>query len=356
MSNSTSDFTIILINKISSEVNCYLTLFIFLFGTIGHLLNIIVFLQPGLRLNPCVLYFLSSSISSLGILLIGLPSRIISGWTSTDPSSTISWFCKLRIFLLYSFRTTSVWLLVFATIDRWFSSSAKIERRRLSSNKIVYKITVAICTLSFILWTESIFCYDANTANNPLKCYGKTFVCRVFNDLVYASSTVVIPSLFMLIFGLLTIHNINRSYRAIQPLVATITNVSRVSRRTKRNKIRRKERSLTRMLLLQVIILTLCSIPQAIQQFYLTSTIEVEKTLLRLAIENCIVNFNLSLTYIGNGISFYLYTLNGKIFRRTLIHIINTTIRQLKLYTTLMCARLIIFLLTIFGQRQIPMQ
>jgi hypothetical protein len=350
MSNSTSDFTIILINKVSSEVNRYLTLLIFLFGTIGHLLNIIVFSQPGLRLNPCVLYFLSSSTSSLGILLIGLPSRILSGWTSTDPSSTISWFCKLRIFLLYSFRTTSVWLLVFATIDRWFSSSTKIERRRLSSNKIVYKITAVICTLSFILWAESIFCYDANTANNPLKCYGKNFVCRVFNDLVYASSTVVIPSLFMLIFGLLTIHNINRSYRAIQPFVATVTNVSQVGRK-KRNKIRRSERSLTRMLLLQVIMLTLCSMPQAIQQFYLTATIDVEKTPLRIAIENFIVNFNLSLTYIGNGISFYLYTLNGTIFRQTLIRIMNTTIRQLKLYTTLMCARFIIFLLTIFGQR-----
>jgi hypothetical protein len=355
MSNSTSDFTVTLINNVSSQVNRYLTLFTFLFGTIGNLLNIIVLSQPRLRLNPCVLYFLGSSISSLGILLIGLPSHIIAGWISSDPSNTIPWFCKMRIFLLYSFRTTSVWLLVFATIDRWFSSSAKIHRRRLSSIKVACRSIIIICISSFILWAQSIYCYDANTPDAPLKCYGKSDVCRSFNDTVYASSTVAIPSLFMLIFGLLTIHNINQSRRAIQPVVITVTNISQVTR-VKRKISRRNERSLTRMLLLQVIILALCSLPQAIDQFYLTATIDVDKTQLRTAIENFIVNFNLSLTYIGNGISFYLYTLNGTVFRQALIRFIHLTITQLKLYTTFMFAQLIVFLFAIFGQRQMPMQ
>ena len=46
------------------------------------------------------------------------------------------------------------------------------------------------------------------------------------------------------------------------------------------------------MLILQVIFLTLCLLPQAMHQFDLTFTIQVVKDPLRLAIENLIVNFN----------------------------------------------------------------
>ncbi len=151
-------------------------------------MNIIVLSQPILRSNPCTLYFLSSSVVGLGIILIGLPSCMISEWISIDPTNTISWFCKFRIFILYSCRTTSVWLLVFATIDRWF------------------------------------------------------------------------------------IRNINRSHQAVRPFVITTTVISQGNRRN-----RRSEGSLTRMLLLQIILLTLCSIPQAIHQFYLSFTIDVTK-------------------------------------------------------------------------------
>jgi hypothetical protein len=137
----------------------------------------------------------------------------------------------------------------------------------------------------------------------------------------------MIPSLLMLIFGLLTIRNINRSHRAVQPFVVTVSNISQVSRTKRGTRVRRSEGSLTRMLLLQVILLTLYSIPQAVHQFYLTFTINVNKSPMRLAIENFIVNFNFSLTYIGNGISFYIYTLNGTVFRQTLIRIFHLTIR-----------------------------
>ncbi|CAF0852820.1 unnamed protein product [Adineta steineri] len=330
MSNTTTDLTINLINNISSQLNHYMTLIIFLFGSIGNLLNIIVLSQPTLRMNPCVLYFLISSISSLGILLVGLPSRLIAIWTSTDPSSTSSWFCKFRIFFLYSFRTTTSWLLVCATIDRWFLSHRKIHRRRLSSYKTAWKLIFIICALSFILWFESIFCYDANVANAPLQCYGKSTTCRIFNDIVYASSTVSIPSILMLIFGFLTIHNINRSLQAVQPVMITIvSDVSRISRNQRRG-IRRSESSLTRMHLLQVFLLTLCSIPQALHQFYLTFTMDIYKSPLRIAIENFIVSFNFSLTYVGNGITFYIYTLNGTIFRETFIQLLHTFIRKFK--------------------------
>ena len=297
-----------------------------------------------------MIYFLASSISSLGILLVGLPTRLIAGWISTDPTNTNSVLCKTRIFLLYGFRTTSTWLIVFATIDRWFSSSLKITRRRLSSCKTAYRSLIIISLLSFLLWIESIYCYDTNLPEAPLRCYGKSYVCRVLNDLTYAITTVIIPSVLMLIFGFLTIHNINRSRRAIEPFVATVTQIDPLHRQKRRGK-RRNQSSLTGMLILQVIFLTLCSLPQAMHQFYLTFTIQVVKDPLRLAIENFIVNFNFSLTYVGNASSFYIYTLTGTMFRQTLTQLTRTTIRRLYLYLCDVFVDWTYFLFTTFPRR-----
>jgi len=355
MSNTTDASSINLLNNISSELNRYITLFVFVFGTIGNILNILILSQATLRSNPCVVYFLASSVSSLGIMLVGLPSRIMGGWLSMDPTNTNSLYCKVRIFLLYGFRTTSVWLFVLATIDRWFSSSIKIRRRRLSSRKIAYKALIITYFLSFILWIESIICYDTNVPEAPISCYGKSQACRMFNDLVYASSTVIIPSFLMLIFGFLTIHNINRSRRAIEPFITTIIPMGPLNTK-KRKRIRRNQSSLTRMLLLQVIFLTLFSLPQAIQQFYLTLTLHVIKSPFRTTIESFIVNFNFSLTYVGNASSFYIYTLTGTMFRQTFIQIFRLTIRHANLYLSAVFGDFTYFLFTVFRPRTPPRQ
>ena len=350
---TTDASTIALMNKISSEVNRYLTLFVFVFGISGNLLSILILSQRTLRSNPCVIYFLASSISSLGILLVGLPSRLIAGWISTDPTNTNAALCKARIFLLYGFRTTTAWLIVFATIDRWLSSSLKITRRRLSSCKTAYRCLITVTFLSFLLWIQSIYCYNTNLPEAPLRCYGNSYVCRVFNDLTYAISTVMIPSVWMLVFGLLTIHNINRSRRAIEPFVATIIRIDPSNRKQRRPQ-RRNQSSLTRMLLLQVIFLTVCSLPQAIHQIYLTLTVLVVKSPLRLAVENFIVNFDFSLTYVGNASPFYIYTLTGTMFRQTLVQLIRVTVRRLYLYLCDIFADLTNFLCTIFPRLLAP--
>lgn len=330
MSNVSDAATIALFGVISTRLNSYITLVVFVLGTIGNLLSIVVLCQSTLRRNPCVLYFLASSTSSLSIVLVGLPSRLIAGWTSVDPSTTNAALCKIRIFLLYGFRTTSVWLIVLATVDRWLVSSAHIVRRRWSSRRIACRSLVAVHVLSFLLWLETIFCYDIDLPQAALRCSGASQLCRIFNDLVYASSTVIIPSVLMLTFGFLTIHNINRSRRAIEPFVATVTAVPASPRKRKR-RVRRNESSLMRMLLLQVIFLTVFSIPQAVHQFYLTFTLTVVKSPLRAAIESFIVNFDFSLTYVGNASPFYIYILTGTVFRHTLKRLLHSIGRQARL-------------------------
>ncbi|CAF3393528.1 unnamed protein product [Rotaria socialis] len=327
MSNVTDSSTVNLINNISAEINRYITLFVLLFGTTGNLLNTLLLSQPNLRSNPCVLYFLGSSISSLGIMLVGLPTRFIGEWISTDPTNTNAFLCKFRIFLLYGFRTISVWLIVLATVDRWFASSVRVTRRFLSSRRIAHKCIFIIHILSFLLWSQTLYCYNTNLPQAPLQCYGMSPKCQIFNDVGYAITTVLIPSVLMLVFGLLTIHNIKGSQRAVVPFIGTIHRISALNTR-KRRKRRFNKGSLTGMLLLQVILLTLLSLPQALQQLYLAFTISTIRSPLRHAIENFIININFSLTYVGNSIPFYIYTLTGVLFRRTFIRLIRSIYRQ----------------------------
>ncbi|CAF3701685.1 unnamed protein product, partial [Rotaria sordida] len=65
---------------ISKQFNRYFSIFIFLFGTIGNILNCFVLSQSTLRLNPCAYLFLISSIANMISIIFGLTTRILAGW------------------------------------------------------------------------------------------------------------------------------------------------------------------------------------------------------------------------------------------------------------------------------------
>jgi hypothetical protein len=73
------------------------------------------------------------------------------------------------------------------------------------------------------------------------------------------------------------------------------------------------------MLCIQIIMLSVFTLPQAIQKLYSTLTSNQIQTPVTTAINNFIFNFILLLTYFANGMSFYIYTLSGgTIFRSAL--------------------------------------
>ncbi|CAF3769628.1 unnamed protein product, partial [Rotaria sp. Silwood1] len=87
---------------------------IFLLGTIGSLINIILFLQRQLRSNSCCIYLLSSSISALILLSIGIIPQIYALYNFANPFTTISSFCKARSYLNQTSAMSCRWLLVMA--------------------------------------------------------------------------------------------------------------------------------------------------------------------------------------------------------------------------------------------------
>jgi hypothetical protein len=141
----------------------------------------------------------------------------------------------------------------------------------MSSFKKAQLCIAIACTITILIWAETIYCFDANLIGNPLKCYTTSEECRLYNDITLALITITIPSILMLIFGLLTTVNIHQSRQRIHPSMNTVNISNSRSRKT--------EQTLTRMLLTQVSLIVILNLPYAIYNIlYLTITFYEPKT------------------------------------------------------------------------------
>ncbi|CAM4782779.1 unnamed protein product [Rotaria magnacalcarata] len=290
---------------------------------IGNILNCFVLSQPNLRLNPCAYLFLISSLTNMISITFGLSTRILSGWNMNFTDSN-TLMCKFRAFVMLTSRTTSFWLIAFATIDRWFSSCCQYQRRQMSSLKNAQRGTIIIIILSILLYSQILYCYEANITSTPLKCYGKSAECRLLTDIIYALITILFPLLIMCIFGLMTISNIRQTYYVIL-FKRTNTGSDNENKRTlvltnrQRERWKKIDRYLRHVLLVQTILLTVFTLPQVIEKIYTTLTANPSKSSLHNTIDKFIYNFVLLLTYVASGMPFYIYTLSGgSIFRNAL--------------------------------------
>lgn len=238
--SSNNDSLIEVLNYVSLQLERYVAAFIFIFGVVGNTLNICIFLQRPFRLNPCAWLFLSTSFIDLISILSGLITIIIGGW-GFNPTNTIAWVCKLRAILVFSTRTMSPWLIVLATIDRWLLSSIDDEHRQKSTLKNAQRWTGFVIIISLLLYSQQIYCYEANLTDAPLQCYGKTTVCRHITDVSFALLTVLLPLLLMTFFGWLTISNMRKYQVQIQP--SATYNHNCVVNNSSRPRMRMQEKS-----------------------------------------------------------------------------------------------------------------
>ncbi|CAF2997047.1 unnamed protein product [Rotaria sp. Silwood2] len=231
-------------------------------------------------------------------------------------------------------RTTAFWLIAFATIDRWFSSCSQYQRRQRSSLKNAQRGTISITILSIILYCQVIYCYQSNINSAPLRCYGKTVECRLLTDITYASLTILCPILTMSLFGFMTISNIRETY-SVTPSKRKVLEENNEKKKTlslttgQRERWKRIDRYLRHVLFVQIILLTIFTLPQVIEKFYTTLTVNTKKSLLHMTIDKFIYNFALLLTYLASGMPFYIYTLSGgSIFRTTLRNLIQSIFKN----------------------------
>lgn len=328
MSSSAQDILIAGLNTARIQNNRYLTIIIFIIGVIGNLCNVLVFSHPTLNQVPTTRYFLAASGASLASLTSGLLGRIFSGW-GADPASRNTSLCKFQAFTNKLGQTSCSYFILAAAIDRWLQSNRNIHYRQMSSIKNSTRIILLILIIFGIYHSIHAICFEAFLDAPPIKCYAGSIICRYYENLSYIFITILIPQFLMLGFGWKTIRNIHQTQQRVG-IHATHqteynTQHSHSITMTRNNSHRAKMRSITRMLIIQVIAYIFLTIPAAADAFYMTLTLGgkvIDNTDLQLTIDRFVFAFTTVLSYMGVSLSFYLYTLTGPTFRQTLLKII----------------------------------
>lgn len=170
-----------------------------------------------------------------------------------DPAGASLVFCKIKLYLSYIGCIVAPNLVVLACIDRWMLSSAKVNVRLWSQPWFAHKLVAAV----WIFW--SLFSIHAFFDSAIYPGLGYTY-CSVKEGpytVFIAVYTIIfnfwLPPILMTILGLMTILNVRRSQRQVHPEI-------------NRGYTHRKDRYLLRMLLFQVLINVVLTIPIAVYQ------------------------------------------------------------------------------------------
>ena len=318
-------------NTISDSLNRYLPIFIYIFGIIGNCLNALVLLQRPLRLNPSAAFLAVSSIACLIAIVSGLTSRMMAGY-AVDLTVTIKWICITRNYVLYTARTVALWMIAFATIDRWRSSSVNINLRQKSNVKNAQRGILIVFIFSCLVNTPITFCYEANLTGSIRGCYASTYACRVITDLIYAIITTLLPLIIMAVFGLLTVRNVRHMRVRVQNLTLSLSHQQHRTAATgpERQQARKRDRYLLKMLLVQVTLLCLFTCGHPIHKAYTSITANSAPPSVQSAIENFIFTLLTLLNFTASGMPFYIYTLTGgQMFRNALFDLIKASGRKI---------------------------
>ena len=295
-------------NWISQQLNIYCGLPMLVFGLLGCVWNILVFRHYSLRPISCCTYLLAGSVASIVQLLFGLVPRILADGFHVDRTVTDAVWCKLRNYTTHCASLMTLSCLVWATLDRFFSTCRQLKWRYLNS---VY-LARQICLWTLIVWMSAtipslVYSRPIQITPTTRRCASSSWLWAkialyFFNLCCYG----LFPWFFMSLFGYLTLRRVRRtSRRRVQPLAAvTLTRLTRI------------ERQLTSVLFLQMITCIFSSIPYCVQSIYESVTQAVTKSPFRQAQENLFLQIA-RLTFYINFISmFYIHYISSSIFRR----------------------------------------
>ncbi|CAF1223291.1 unnamed protein product [Adineta steineri] len=294
-----------ILNGTISIVSKIFPMILLIIGTFGHVCNLLIFSKRTQRTNPTSVCFLANTIVNLISLYFGMLPRYLTDIVNIDLINTNVTVCKLRSFFQYLSLSLSNWFLLLATIDRYIISSNDHTRRRLSNLKRAWYSIGFLTILFILLYCHILILYNIQSSF----CYPRYGPYRLFNDIQIFIQYSLLPPILMTLFGLLTIRNIHLTRRH--------------SNNQGNIRVRQRDIQLSKMLLLQVIITVICSLPLIISNLEVTTTLTIMKSPLRLAIENFLSQIARHLAYLNCSISFYLYTLTGSKFRLESRQIIN---------------------------------
>ena len=285
----------------------YCSIILFIFGSIGLVLNTIIFTRPTFRQNSCVNYFLASTVANYFVVIFILPSRVLSDGFQIDPGQYNLIYCKLRFYTYFTAKSLSSWFIILACFDRFMSSSPLVQRRAFA-RIVVSRWMIFLTTLIGLFFYSHVLIFYEIDSNQ--QCDARSGIYRIFNDCFYLIGYRLTPPILMLIFGICTIANTRRIRRIVPRHGRRITTLNN------------RDQTLMLMLTVQVILITITTVPHAAQKLYSTFTLERTKTNFEKAAESISIIIVRTISFFNHSSTFYVLTLTGKMFRKELYKIL----------------------------------
>ena len=275
------------------------------FGNFGNLLIIAVFAQPGQRKNPCSLYLLAMTICNLICLDVGI-IPIIFSLDHVDISTEYLAACKIQFYIRHAAFQMMRTYKVLACIDRFALSSMQAKIRSFSQ----YKMALLLIIIGAIFWALAVifFAYARTIQNGS---------CNIFDALYSTIYTIyylifagLLPPTLILVFSILVMRNLKQMRSRIQPTLETTVGAGKTT-------LRKRDRDLMKMVLVEVMIYVLSTLPFSIYLVYQLITSGYVKTKDRKNIETFINYMAQSfLMYLNTALPFFIYVATSPSFRR----------------------------------------
>lgn len=289
-------------------------------GSIGSILNLMVFTKDTLRKNPCTICFVVSNIINFLYFYLGLLLTTLAVGYNIDPSASNIIFCRFRYYIALVLACWGSSCLILASIDRTLITSSNTVTRRFSSRRLI-----GICMISIALFWI-LFHIHALILTEILQFGPNYFVCfyqpGAYTTFMTYYSLVIngsLPPLLMIIFGLWTVKNIRQVRRAIHHANSMNTRTIIIGRA---HVVQSKDRQLIRMLLVDIVSYVICKYPITIFYIYQQITQYQEKTIEQQVIEQSILQLTYFWYFIDNSISCYTNIIISKTFRTELKRIL----------------------------------
>ena len=167
-------------------------------------------------------------------------------------------FCKIKTYFTYVASILTPTLIVLACVDRLMLSSPKMNFRFWSQPRFAYRL-VAVASIFWTIYSSHAFYGSVIFSRSGYSfCYTQEGSYRVFVTFHSVIMNYLLPPILMTILGVLTIINVREAQRRVRPGVNGEYG-------------QRKDRPLLRMLLFQVLINVIFTIPIAVYQVKATS-------------------------------------------------------------------------------------
>ncbi|CAF0870981.1 unnamed protein product [Adineta ricciae] len=298
------------------HMNRYFTPILLIFGVTGCFFNLILFSQRQFRHISCCTYFLFASLMMMFGLLLGLIPHVYSTYYS-NPVDKQSIPCKFRGYFSQSFTMMYRWLMTMACIDRYFSSSLNSHLRSLTNQRLANRIITIVILLWIILPLHNLYFLDIKDG----LCTITRINFAIYHSFFTFSTGGLFPPLIMIVFIKLIHRNLvlKRKHRQ--------RNVSQRRKSSTFRLLYSRDHQVLLMLFVQVAFYILTTIPWMIFILYFSLTYHPGSiTTNRQIIQKFLRYFTEILLYLYPTLSFYVYTLTSKTFRRQFLNFICSSI------------------------------